>query len=224
MLDTQFPRIVGDIGHADTWPFAVHYKIVRGASVKKVVLQQSEGLLQPFIEAARTLVDMGALGITTSCGFLSLFQQELAAAVNVPVATSSLMQLPMVQHLLPPGKRVGVLTVSEASLTANHLTAVGAAVDTPIVGTDAGVEFSRVFINNETSMDLSLIHQDMLAAGRALKAKCPELGAVVLECTNMAPYADLLQRDLRVPVYSIYNLIHWFQSGLTPPVFASALR
>jgi len=221
MLDTLFPRIPGDIGNATTWPFPVHYKIVRGASVEKVVLQKSEGLLEPFIKAAEELVSMGALGITTSCGFLSLFQRELAEAIKVPVATSSLMQVPIVQNLLPPNKKVGVLTVSAASLSADHLTAVGASIDTPVMGTDAGVEFSRVFINNETSMDMNLIRQDMLDAGRALKTQIPELGAVVLECTNMAPYASLLQRDLGVPVYSIYNLIHWFQSGLTPPVFPS---
>ena len=222
MLDTQFPRIPGDIGNATTWPFPVHYKIVRGASVEKVVLQKSAGLLEPFIEAAEELVAMGALGITTSCGFLSLFQKELSAAIKVPVATSSLMQVPMVQNLLPLDKKVGVLTVSAAALTAEHLAAVGVSIETPIMGTDDGVEFSRVFIDNETSMNMHLIQQDMLAAGRALKAYCPELGAVVLECTNMAPYANLLQRDLGVPVYSIYNLIHWFQSGLTPLVFPLA--
>ena len=66
MLDTQFPRIPGDIGNAQTWPFPVHYKIVRGASVKRVVEQKAEGLLKPFVSAAEDLVAMGAQGITTS--------------------------------------------------------------------------------------------------------------------------------------------------------------
>ena len=221
MLDTQFPRIPGDIGNAQTWPFPVHYKIVRGASVKRVVEQKAEGLLEPFVNAAEELVLMGARGITTSCGFLSLYQQELAAAVNVPVASSSLMQVPIVQSLLPPTQKVGILTVSQESLSPLHLSAVGISQDTPVMGTDDGFEFSRVFINNETSMDLALIKQDILEAGKALKAKCPELGAVVMECTNMAPYASLLQHELGVPVYSIYSLIRWFQSGLTPHTFPS---
>ena len=221
MLDTRFPRIPGDIGNATTWPFPVHYKIVKGATTKRVIGQKAEGLLDHFVEAAEELVAMGAQGITTTCGFLSLFQQEMAAQISVPVATSSLMQVPLVQALLPPTKQVGILTVSQASLTPEHLAAVGVAADTPIMGTDEGVEFSRVFLQNEASMDLALIKKDIVNAGRSLKAKCPELGAVVMECTNMAPYANLLQRELGVPVYSIFSFIRWFQSGLTPPIFPS---
>ena len=66
---------------------------------------------------------MGADGITTNCGFLSLFQEKMAEAVNVPVATSSLMQTQMVQSLLPKTKRVGILTIHKPSLTEEHLKA-----------------------------------------------------------------------------------------------------
>ena len=221
MLDTRFPRIPGDIGHAGTWDFPMLYKIVQGASVEKVVCQGAEGLLQDFIDAGRELVDMGADGITTTCGFLSLYQNELADALDVPVATSSLMQIPMVQSLLPPNKQVGVLTVSAANLGESHLKAIGAPLDTPIVGTEQGQEFSRVLINNETVLDVDLARQDLIQAGKALQASCSELGAVVLECTNMMPYAADLQRSLGVPVYSMYTLLNWFQSGLMPKRFSS---
>ena len=100
MLDAQFPRIPGDMGNATTWPFPVHYKIVRGASPDHVVRKGANGLLDTFIAAGRELVADGVDGITTNCGFLSLFQHDLAAALDVPVATSSLMQVQMVQSLL----------------------------------------------------------------------------------------------------------------------------
>ena len=103
MLEAQFPRILGDMGNALTWPFPVHYRVVRGASPDRVVRQGAPGLLADFIAAAQGLVADGADGITTNCGFLSLFQAELAAAVGVPVAASSLMQVAMVNRILPPG-------------------------------------------------------------------------------------------------------------------------
>ena len=102
----------GDMGNAETWPFPVLYRVVRGASPERVVLQGARGLLPDFLAAAAELVALGAEAITTNCGFLSLFQRELAAHVGVPVATSSLMQVPWVQAALPPGQRVGVVTVS----------------------------------------------------------------------------------------------------------------
>src|SRR5205085_2561346 len=146
MLETRFPRIPGDMGNAETWPFPVLYRVVRGASPERVVLNAAAGLLPAFLDAAAELVRDGAEAITTNCGFLSLFQAEIAARAGVPVATSSLMQVPWVQAMLPPGKRVGVITVSAQSLTPRHLAAARVPLDTPIVGTEDGVEFFRVLI------------------------------------------------------------------------------
>jgi len=220
MLEARFPRIPGDMGNAGTWPFPVLYRVVRGASPERVVLQGARGLLDDFIAAARDLVDLGAEAITTNCGFLALFQAELAAAVQVPVATSSLMQVPWVQATLPPGKRVGVVTVSKASLTPAHLAGAGVALDTPVVGTEGGREFFRVLIKAEKQdMDVALAEQDILDAGRALVAANPDIGAIVLECTNMPPYAAALRDAVGLPVYDIYSMISWFQAGLRPRRF-----
>ena len=221
MLEARFPRIPGDMGNAGTWPFPVLYKVVRGASPERVVLHGAEGLLPDFLAAAADLVDLGAEAITTNCGFLSLFQHELAAHVRVPVATSSLIQVPWVQATLPPGRRVGVITVSAGSLTHGHLEAAGVPAGTPIVGTEAGREFFRVLIKGEKhDMDVGLAEQDILDAGLNLVARYPDIGAIVLECTNMPPYAHALREAIGLPVFDIYSLITWFHAGLRPRDFA----
>jgi len=220
MLEARFPRIPGDMGNGTTWPFPVLFKVVRGASPEKVVLNGANGLLQDFLDAAEDLVRQGAEAITTNCGFLSLFQKEIAAHVGVPVATSSLMQVPWVQSMLPPGKRVGLLTVSGTTLTPRHLEAAGVPLDIPVVGTENGREFFRVLIKAEKDdMDVDLAEQDILEAGRALVAKHPEVGAIVLECTNMPPYAAALQRELGLPVYDIYSMVSYFHAGIRPRSF-----
>ncbi len=220
MLEAKFPRIYGDMGNATTWPFPVLYRVVLGASPEKVVLQGAEGLLPDFIAAAQELVRLGAESITTNCGFLSLFQKELAAAVNVPVATSALMQVPWVQATLPPGKRVGIVTVSKATLTPRHLDAANVPRDTPIAGTENGKEFFRVLIKAEkTDMDIDLAKRDVVEAGVELARAHPEIGALVLECTNMPPYAATLQAATGLPVYDVYTMVSWFHSGLRPRRF-----
>lgn len=225
MLEARFPRILGDMGNAGTWPFPVLYQVVRGASPERVVLRGAAGLLPLFLDAAAELVSHGAEAITTNCGFLSLFQRELSAHVGVPVATSSLMQVPWVQAMLPPGKRVGVITVSAGSLTPAHLAAAGAPADTPLVGTEDGVEFFRVLILGEKQdMDVGLAARDVLNAGRTLMRRHPDVGAVVLECTNMPPYAHALRQALGVPVYDIYSLITWLHAGIRPRDFGTAVQ
>jgi Asp/Glu/hydantoin racemase len=222
MLEARFPRIPGDMGNATTWPFPVLYKVVKGASPEKVVLKGAEGLLPDFLDAAAELVSQGAEAITTNCGFLSLFQRELAAHVRVPVATSSLIQVPWVQATLPPGKRVGVLTVSGSSLTPRHMEAAGVPLDTPFIGTERGREFFRTLILGEKEdMDVERAEQDIVEAGRALMQSHPDIGAVVLECTNMPPYAAALRAALDVPIYDIYSLITWFHAGIRPRRFTA---
>jgi Asp/Glu/hydantoin racemase len=220
MLEAKFPRIPGDMGNGTTWAFPVLYRVVPGASPEKVVLKGAAGLLPDFVDAAKDLVRLGAEAITTNCGFLALFQREIAAAVGVPVATSSLMQVPWVQATLPPGKRVGVVTVSASSLTPKHLEAAGVPLDTPIAGTETGKEFFRVLIKAEKDdMDVALAEQDVVEAGMRLVASNPDVGAIVLECTNMPPYAAALQAAVGLPVYDIYSMITWFHAGLRPRRF-----
>jgi len=219
MLETQFPRILGDIGHPDSWAFPVRYRVVKSASAERALRKDTRELTPLFIDAARSLVAEGVCGITTSCGFLSLVQQELAAAVDVPVATSSLMQVPMVQATLPPGKRVGILTIDAAHLSESHLAAANVPPGTPIEGTDPNGAFASCILNDEPEWDAKLCRAENRAAAKTLMHQHSDIGAIVLECTNMVPYAADIQIDTGVPVYSIHNFISWFHSGLMPRRF-----
>jgi len=221
MLETRFPRIPGDIGHAGSWPFPVLFRAVPGATARRVVLEGAKGLLPDFVAAARELVALGADAITTSCGFLVIFQKEIAASVGVPVATSALLQVPWVEALLPPGRRVGVITASRPSLTPAHFAAAGMAPDTPVIGIEGGRELYRVLVTGEKpDLDPEAAEQDILEAGRALVAAHPDVGAIVLECTNMPPYAAALQAELSLPVHDVLTLGCWLQAGLRPRRYA----
>jgi hypothetical protein len=119
---------------------------------KVVDTLNNRDLFQRFADAADELIAAGVDGITTTCGFLALYQQELAAHCSVPVATSALLQVPMVARMLPKGKRVGILTFSAESLTVHHLAAVGIDPQTPVVGMPPTSEFQRSIREGDTSV------------------------------------------------------------------------
>ena len=219
MLEARFPRIPGDMGNALTWPFPVHFRVVQNASPDRVVRQKAEGLLDAFIDAGRDLVRHGADGVTTNCGFLSIYQPELSAALGVPVAASSLMQVPLVQATLPPGRRAGILTISPATLTAEHLTKIGVDPATPVGGLAADGEFVTKILGNALDLDAEKARAENVAGAQALVQRYPDLGAIVLECTNMIPYAADIRRATGLPTYSIYSFVTWFQSSLVPRRF-----
>jgi len=216
MLETGFARQPGDIGNPASFAFPVRFEVVRGAAAPRVVRDRAEGLVEPFIAAGERLVERGAVGLMTSCGFLALHQRTLAAGLPVPVATSSLLQLPLLERLLPPGRRVGVLTASATDLTPDHLTAAGAAADTPIAGLDPNGHFASVLLGSNELLDPERAAADLDEAADRLLARHPNLGAILLECTNMGPYAQRLARRTGLPIFDVVGFAHWFHRGLCP--------
>ena len=215
MLDTQFPRIPGDMGNATTFPFPVRYQRVDGAAPDLVVRRGAAGLLPAFIEGARRLEHEGVGAITTNCGFLVKFQRELAASVRVPVFTSSLLLVPLVHRLLAPGRRVGIMTVNAPGLTPEHFAGAGIG-DIPIAvaGMETEKEFTRVMLDNEMVLDVDIAREEHVRVARRLVAEHPDVGAIVLECTNMPPYAADIQRETGLAVFDIVSLVKMVHAGL----------
>jgi Asp/Glu/hydantoin racemase len=214
MLDTRFPRIAGDLGNPETFPYPVLIARIAGATPERVVDQKAAGLLDPFVEGGRALIQKGAAAITTTCGFLSLFQRPLAERLGVPVAASSLLLVSLVERLLPTGRRAGIITFSKEKLTAEHLVAVGAAPDTPVEGVPAAGVFATIVRQGLPTLDPRAVGAEVLEAGRRLVAAHPQIGAIVVECTNMPPYSDALRAALRLPVYDGYDFFAWVYAGL----------
>lgn len=219
MLDTGFERIDGDIGYAPTWPFPVHYRIVKGAVGERVLADGGGGTLDLFVAAANELADMGVDGIVTSCGFLARFQKELSRRCTVPVATSSLLQIPMVQTLLPEGRRVGVLTADKAALTADHFEAVNCSSDLPVVGMPVGGVFKTDFRTPTLKIDRGRQEQEALAMAAELIRDHAGIGAIVCECTNLAPYSSKIASTFGLPVFDVVTLVNWLYGGLRPRRF-----
>jgi hypothetical protein len=139
-----------------------------------------------------------------------MFQRELAAAVRVPVFTSSLMLVPLVAQMLGPDRRVGILTVSEESLGERHWRGLGWSPDSipvAIRGMERYATFTDALLGNRPAFEPEAMEADMVAAARDLVAAHPDVGALVFECTNMAPYAHAVQDAVGLPVFDIQTLI-----------------
>jgi Asp/Glu/hydantoin racemase len=210
MLRSRFPRIVGDAGNAATWPFPVQYRIVDGTSPGGIVRDLDVAEALPlFLEAAQELEAAGVDVVTTNCGFLILLQQEIQARLGVPFLSSSLLQVPWVQALLPPGSSVGVLTIEAAALSDAHLQAAGIDPGTVTVrGLDGGT-FNEQILDDHLELDVDRCRDEHETAARELVAEHPEIGAIVLECTNMPPYADAIREATGLPVYDLTTLVGW---------------
>ncbi len=220
-LETAFTKIPGHIRNPSTFDFPVVYRVVTGATPERVVSQADPALLEPFIDAANDLAAQGVSAITTGCGFLVLFQRELAAAVDVPVYTSSLIQLPMVAAMLRPEQKVGLLVAKKEALTERHLAAIGGAhVPVCVAGLAEQPEFREVILGGQrTALDAGKLLGEVLDEVGRLAAENPDLGALIIECTDLVPFAKDIQETVGSPVFDIVTLTNMVHQTLTRQAF-----
>ena len=212
MLDTQFPRWQGDIGCPDGWPVELRYQKVKGMFPKEIVRSsetlQKHDVLPFFVRAAEDLISQGVGGITTSCGFLILLQNELQSRLPVPVITSSLLLLP---KLLAENAAVGVLTMDELALGDAHFLAAGVLQKDlsrlRIQGVAPSEEFASAIMQNRLHMNFDAAQRSVVSAAVSLQKKSPELRHVVLECTNMPPYVKAIEAATGWQLHSLHQLL-----------------
>ena len=224
MLDSQFPRIVGDVGNAKTWKYPVLYKVVEGFKPDKVVLNLEMNDIEPFIEAALELQNMGVKAITTSCGFLAMFQKEIVKYLSIPVFTSTLVMLPMLCRIT--GK-VLVLSANSEKLTYKHLEAACgdlAPYQYKIIGTQNKNSFTNFTVENWKSVDTNQCEKDILETLHEELDKDNSYKCILLECTNLPPYTDAIRNEFQLPVFDIISLTDFVYSSVKINSFGDERR
>ncbi|GAB2539670.1 aspartate/glutamate racemase family protein [Nocardia heshunensis] len=220
-LDTAFTKFPGHIRNPATFDFPITYQIVHGATPRRVVTEADPTLLEPFIDAARKLESEGVAAITAACGFLVIFQQRLADAVRIPLYTSSLIQLPLVHRMLATDRPIGLLVADEKSLTRRHLAAIGGeTVPIRVAGMSAHPEFREVILEGgRNNLDPDRLGREVLTEVHRLATHSPDLGALIIECTDLVPYRHTIQQHLGIPVFDIVTLTEMVHQTLSHQPF-----
>lgn len=217
MLENNIPRPVGDVGNPASFPFPVTLAVCKGASTDQVLENAAEGLLPVITETAKSLQVEGARAVTTCCGFLAIHQQELAASLPVPVATSSLLQVPLVLQLLQPHQSVGIITANGTTLSASHLSSVGITTElrerVHLIGIERTPHLYGVLTSDGQKLDQSVAETEVVGVAREAVEENPDIGAFVLECTNLPPYSEAIKAATGRPVWDAISLIQWLQLG-----------
>jgi len=216
-MDTDFTKIPGHIRNRSTFDFPVRYQVIEGATAERLVTHADPSLLEPFIHAAKELESAGVSAITGACGFLVIFQKELADAVNVPLYTSSLIQLPLVARMIRSDQKVGLLVADERALTPRHLEAIGAGdVPVAVAGMAEQPEFREVMLQaRRPDLDADRLEREVLDVVDRLARDNADLGALVIECTDLVPFAHKIQARLGLPVFDIVTLTDMVYRSLT---------
>ena len=207
LLETRFARMPGDLGNATTFDFPVRIKMVKGATVQKIIMDGDNSSLNDFIAAAKELEADGVRAITTSCGYLTTIQQPLIEAVNIPVFCSSLLQVPMISRMMPVGKKVGILTLDSRRLTKHHLELAGITNEAlHFIGAESTPEFYNNCAGIVEDYDPKDVERGVVELVMKHVKEKPDIGAIVCEGINFAPYAAAVQEAVNPVSYTHLTL------------------
>jgi hypothetical protein len=206
----QLEQLVGNATNPKTFCFNIRYERIRGANFHPVLENPSLVVLKRMVAATRAMAATGVKAVTTSCGFNAIFQKELADSVDIPVFTSSRLKVPLAACMLKAGQKVGILTARKRCLTEKHLQAVGIGPNLPITieGVEDSGEWDKVFHSHDVPLDIDTLEREIVHVARGMIATDPGIGALVLECTDLPPFASAIRHATGRPVFDIVTLVN----------------
>ena len=212
LIDASTPFIPGDVGNASTYNFPVIYKTVPGVTLERLIEKGDLSLTDKVIETAKELQKMGARAITSDCGYMIHFQRQVAAELSIPVIMSTLIQIPLLERTIGKGQKIGVICANKKRLTADLLEAAGVKNKECVVirGMEEKPYFRSPILDEEPELDDKKIEFEMRETAEELIKSHPEISSIVLECSNMPPYAYAVQEVTGRPVFDFTTLINFF--------------
>lgn len=217
VLDEMIPRVIGSVGNSETFKYPVRYKTVEDATVERLLYQMDFTMKDEFIVAAQTLVNEGSHAIVGSCGFMALFQQKVREAVDVPVMLSSLMQLPFIASSISKNLKIGVITANAESLTPRLLDSAGIDIDFSrlcIYGLQEKTEARHVLLEESGILDKDRLKFEVLETTQLMIDEHKDLGAVLLECSELPPYSADVMEIVQRPVFDFITMIDYLHASL----------
>lgn len=213
LLDSEAPYIPGDVANATTYNFPVRFQRVPGLTIEKI-MRHDRSIQEEVLKAARKLKAEGVRGISSDCGFMALYQQELVKALDIPVFLSSLLQIPFLKQLTPKDSKIGIITANQDSLTRELLALCEADIPGRIViqGLEKEPYFSSAFLKEEGVLDTVEVEKEVVQAAIMLQRRHPKMKSILLECSVLPPYAEAVQEATGLPVFDFVTMIRYMHS------------
>ena len=214
VIDIWYPLLPGNVANASTYDFPVIYKILKGASVEQI-LSGDPVLLDMVIQGGKELIQQGARAITGACGSFAYYQKAAAAELNVPTFLSSMLQVPLIAQSLKPEQKIGIIAASEEALTQKVFDECDITDPSRLVITGARVlpEFQNL-LKCTGRFNSHKLEREVVGLAQQLVDDHPDIGAILIQCSDLPPYAWAIQNTVKLPVFDMTTLIGWVYNAV----------
>lgn len=224
-----YPALIrGHHNYCSTYDFPIRIKLIENwVCLPKEEQQLPQWEVSEFIRCAKELEKEGVAAITTYCGMTGSIQNDLTESVNIPVFTSNLLMVPFISRIIGKNKRIGILSASSDMILRDNGKALrDCGIDSTIPIAIKGMvesEYSETWrtqycLNPEEEIDKHQydpvkVEQMIVKVTKQLLSEFSDVGAVVLECTEMPIYAKALQNATGLPVFDSSDMVRYVHSA-----------
>lgn len=216
VMKSRVPCIPGSVSNASTYRYPVVFRVVEGLDVRRLVYEADPSLIEPILREARELERLGVSAITADCGYMALFQKQVAAQLSVPVCLSSLLQVPLIRTMLPGSRKIGVVVADSRNVRPHMLEAVGIRPESAVViaGMEGRPAFWSAIMDENGELDSDAIERELLDVVHGLVRQHPDIGALLLECSELPAYSAAVQQAVRLPVFDFMTMLDYVHASL----------
>jgi len=221
VIENYVPYIPGDVANATSYDFPVRFERLHGFTPERLFAHDAS-MVDVALEAGSTLLREGVRAITGDCGFLAIYQDRIAAELGVPVFLSSLLQLDFMARILAPSRQIGIITANKASLDRTVLDAVCSVPEErlAILGLENTEHFVDAVFEEKGMLDDEIVEREVLEVTDELLCSSKEIGAILLECSLLPPYAAAVQERTGLPVFDYNTMIRYVHSAVVRSRFS----
>jgi len=219
-LPANIPMLPGDMGNPTTFDFPVLYELIEEIDPFWVLADKPHPVvMEKVIAACKRLTMQGVSTIIGNCGFFANYQPEVAESLDVGVQyfNGSLMQLPMLLTSVGANKKVGVLTASKKLLMPSPALKYSGVSEADmkrlvVYGNEDGEQMKLV--TGETGrFNPKKLEQELVDLAVKMVKENPDVGAIVLECTEFPPYAHAIQDAVRLSIWDFVTMTKFMHAG-----------
>jgi aspartate/glutamate racemase len=214
--NVNYPMMPGNVVNANTYDFPVRMMAVPNLTNDRL-FNNDPTIADDIIATAKHMVENeGVRAICSACGFFGNFHKKVTQAIDAPVALSSLVQLPWIKTLIKPNQKVGILTANASAMTPELFRNCGIEDHSNIVIKDMmhSENFAAV-VDMRGHFDNGKARDEVVNAALELFEGDSDIGAILLECSDMPPYAAEIQAATQLPVFDFITLIRWLHNATT---------
>jgi len=219
-LPANIPMMPGDVGNPTTFNFPVLYESIQEIDPMWILADKPHPVvMKKIIAACKRLTMQGVTTIMGNCGFFANYQPEVSASLDpgVQFFNGSLMQLPMLLTSVGANKKVGILTASKKLLMPSPAIKNSGVSDADkkrlvVYGNEDGEQMNRV-TGEAGSYSPKKLEKELVDLAKKMVKENPDVGAILLECTEFPPHASAIQKAVRLNVWDFVTMTEFMHAG-----------